>query len=184
MPEPANNADEYALQAMEWLHEGAQLVRSYTGKQMQQMKKYHDASVKPKQFGENKEVLLFDSRKKRGQFAKWQVTWKGPFIIKKRLNDCNYVLQKSAKSRPFVVHVDRMCKYLHEQRDSNAENVDMLPLSDNSNVQGRLLRSPGRMSKADINANTPSKQAIAYQSEKSSATAKPTDSIMPHPPQL
>jgi len=61
---------------------------------MQRIKKYYDASVKPKQFGENEEVLLFDPCKKRGQFAKWQVTWKGPFVVKKHLNDCNYVLQK------------------------------------------------------------------------------------------
>jgi len=74
-----------------------------------------------------------------------------------------------------------MCKYLYEQSDSNAENLDLPPLSDNSNVQGRSRRSPGRMSKADINANTPSKQAITYQSEKSSATARPTDSIMSTP---
>jgi len=33
-------------------------------------------------------------------------------IVKRRLNDTNYVLQKSAKSRPFVVHVDWMrCLY-------------------------------------------------------------------------
>jgi len=138
----------------------AHFVCNYTGRQMQQMKKYYDASVKPKQFVENEEVLLFDSCQKRGQFTKWSVTWKGPFVVKKRLNDCNYILQKSAKSRPFVVHVDRMRQYLHGQSDSNAENADMPPLSDNSNVQGRSLRLPGRKSKADINANAPSESTM------------------------
>jgi len=42
MPEPANNADEYALQAMEWLQEAAQFVHNYTGRHMQRMKKYYD----------------------------------------------------------------------------------------------------------------------------------------------
>jgi len=64
MPEPASNADEYALQAMERLQEAAQFVRNYTGKQIQRMKKSYDASVKPKQFEENEEVLLFDPHKK------------------------------------------------------------------------------------------------------------------------
>jgi len=36
----------------------------YMGKQMQRMKKYYDTYIKPKQFEENKEVLLFDPRKK------------------------------------------------------------------------------------------------------------------------
>ena len=38
MPEPVNNADEYALQAMERLQEAARFVRSYTGRQIQRMK--------------------------------------------------------------------------------------------------------------------------------------------------
>jgi len=32
-------------------------------------------------------------------------------IVKKRLNDTNYVLQKSARSPPFVVHVDCMRQF-------------------------------------------------------------------------
>jgi len=101
--------------------------------------------------------------------------------MKKHLNDCNYVLQKSAKSRPFVVHVDRMCKYLHEQTDSNADNLDMPRLSDISDVQERSQRSPGRVSKADTNANTPSESTITYQSVKSRPAAKQVDSIMSTP---
>jgi len=141
MPQPASNADEYALQAMERLQEAAQFVRSFTGKQMERMKKHYDASVKPKWFEENEEVLLFNPRKKRGQFAKWQVTWTGPFWVKRRLNDCNYTLQKSAKSKPFVVHVNRMRKYQSEKADDDCTAGATRPLStalDNS------LRPPGQ----------------------------------------
>jgi len=69
MPEPVNNADEYALQAMERLQEAARFVRSYTGKQIQRMKQSYDASVRPKQFEEDDEVLLFDPRKKCGKYT-------------------------------------------------------------------------------------------------------------------
>jgi len=92
MPEPVNNADEYALQARERLQEATRFVRSYTGKQIQRMKQNYDASVRPKRFEENDEVLLFDPVKKRGKYTKWSVTWVGPFQVKKRLNSCNYVL--------------------------------------------------------------------------------------------
>jgi len=127
MPEPASNADEYALQAVERLQEAAQFVRNYTGRQIQRMKERYDASVKPKHFVEDEEILLFDPRKKRGQFTKWSVTWVSPFTVKKRLNDCNYVIQKTAKSRPFVVHVDRMRRYLHDQVDSVVDTSDKPP---------------------------------------------------------
>ena len=71
MPQPVNTADKYALQAMEGLQEAAQFVRNFIGKQMQRMKKYYDASVKPKQFEENEEVLLFDPRKKRSSSSSY-----------------------------------------------------------------------------------------------------------------
>jgi len=166
MPEPVSNADEYTLQAMERLQEAARFVRNYTGRQIQRMKQSYDASVRLKQLEENGEVLLFDPRKKRGQFTKWSVTWVGPFLVKKRLNSCNYVLQKSAKSRPFVVHVDRMRLYLHELDDSDTAKP---PLSNPSDMPDRLPRSSSRMS----NTNTPSTSAIASQSVNATPVAKP-----------
>jgi len=165
MPEPVNNADEYALQAMERLQEGAHFVCGYTGKQIQRMKQSYDASVKPKQFEENDEVLLFDPCKKRGKYTKWSVTWVGPFRVKKHLNSCNYVLQKLAKSQPFVVHVDRMRPYLHELDDSDASKP---PLSDASDMQGKSPTSSGQT----LDANISSQSTIASQSVKASATAK------------
>ena len=167
MPQPVSNADEYALQAMERLQEAVQFVRNYTGRQIQHMKQNYDASVRPKQFEENDEVLLFDPRKKRGQFTKWSVTWIGPFRVKKRLNSCNYVLQKSAKSRPFVVHVDRMRPYLHELDDSDASK---LPLSNASSISSESAMTFSQM----LDTNIPSQSAIAPQSAKASATAKST----------
>jgi len=139
MPEPANNADEYVLQAVERLQKAAQFVHNYTGRQIQRMKKRYDATVRPKHFKENEEVLLFNPRKKRGQYSKWQVTWAGPFFVKRRLNDCNYVWQKSARSRPFMVHVDRMreCN-LHELADSS---VDKPPVSDTLDTLDRSSKS-------------------------------------------
>jgi len=41
--------------------------------------------------------------------------------VKKRLNDTKYVLQESAKSRPFVVHVDQMH---HFYSDLSKESQD------------------------------------------------------------
>jgi len=62
--EPAGSADEYAVQALERFQEAATFVRTATGKQMQRMKKYYNASVKPQRFEGGDHVLLFDPRKK------------------------------------------------------------------------------------------------------------------------
>jgi len=47
------------LAALERQQEAAQFVRATTGKQMQQMKQYYDASVKPQRFEEGTKVLVF-----------------------------------------------------------------------------------------------------------------------------
>ena len=62
--EPARSADAYALQALEWLQEAATFMQAATGKQLERMKRYYDASVKPQQFEEGGQVLLFDPCKK------------------------------------------------------------------------------------------------------------------------
>jgi len=69
------------LKASERLQEAADFVRAATGKQMQGMKKYYDNSVKPQRFAEGDKVLVFSLKKKRGHYAKWQVSWKGPMTV-------------------------------------------------------------------------------------------------------
>jgi len=96
MPELASNADKYALQAMEWLQEAAEFVLTYTEKLRQQMKVYYDTTVKLQKFEEGEEVLLFNPRNKTGQYAKWPVARKGALVVKRRLNDSNYVLQRES----------------------------------------------------------------------------------------
>jgi len=95
-----------------WTHsslyqDATAFVHEYTGKQMWRMKTYYDASVRPTQFQEGQKVLLYDPHKKRGQYTKWQVTWSGTFLIQKRLNASNYVLQKLVGRKSFVAHTDR-----------------------------------------------------------------------------
>jgi len=105
MLDPVSSADEFVLQAFEKLQEAAAFVREYTGKQMGQMKAYYDASVRPTEYREGQKVLLYDPHK-HGQLAKWQVSWRGPFLISRKLNDSNYALQKLVGRKPFVAHTD------------------------------------------------------------------------------
>ena len=72
-PDAASNADEHALQAFQSLQEAAAFVRDFTGKNMHRMKKYYESSVKPQSYTEGEQVLVYDPRKKRLNFAKWQV---------------------------------------------------------------------------------------------------------------
>ena len=121
--EPVSSADQYALQVTERMRESFRFMREYTGKQTERMKSNYDAAIKQKMFAEGSFVLLFSPLKKRGFFSRWQVTWKGPFHVIKKLNDTNYVLQKSPRSKGFITHGERLKEY-HGAVDSKHWNAD------------------------------------------------------------
>jgi len=90
--------------------------------------------------------------------------------VKKRLNDSNYVLQKSAKSKLFVVHVDRMQKYQSETSDNSCTVVEHHLLSDNS------MKPPGQ--KPDTPTIINGGDDISHQSVKSNTAVRPADLIV------
>ena len=123
-PEPVSTADEFALQAFERLQEAAAFVRDFTGRQMTRMKQYFDSSVKPMSFTDGEKVLVYNRKKKKGHFAKWSVTWVGPFTVQRKLNSANYVIRKG-KGKCVVIHVDRMRKLPNSSLDGSESSADM-----------------------------------------------------------
>jgi len=109
--DPAEDADSYALQAAERLQAAYKFMRGFTKRQAERMKKSYDASIRPKVFEEGAFVLLFSPKRKRGVYSRWQVTWLGPYRVIRRLNSTNYVVQKSPRSKTFIVHADRLKLY-------------------------------------------------------------------------
>jgi len=86
-------------------------MREYSGKQVERMKTNYDASIKPRQFEVGAFVLLFTPQRKKNVYGRWHVAWQGPFRVMKKLNQSNYVIQRSSRSRSFVVHGDRLRDY-------------------------------------------------------------------------
>ena len=39
---------------------------------------------------------------------KWQKAYAGPYLVVRLIEPVNCVLQKSAKSKPFVAHIDKL----------------------------------------------------------------------------
>jgi hypothetical protein len=53
-------------------------------------------------------VRLHNPQRKKGRSPKLHLPWEGPFVVTHRLDDMVYRIQKSAKARPKVVHIDRL----------------------------------------------------------------------------
>jgi len=56
-------------------------------------------------------VWYFNPRRYVRRSLKWQHCYTGPFLVVRVQPPVNYVLQKSARSQPFVVHCDKIKKY-------------------------------------------------------------------------
>ena len=109
--QPADNADQYAFQAQTRLQNAFAFVREQTGRHAENMKRQYDMSVKPKVYETGDLVLLYTPKKRKGQYSKWCTYWHGPFTVVKALNSVNYVVQKTPRSRTFIVHVNRLKPY-------------------------------------------------------------------------
>ena len=75
-------------------------------------KRYYDIKVKEKQFNVNEWVYYFYPRHYKAKSLKWQKAYIGPFLVVKFIPPSSCVLQKTQKSKPFVVHVDKFKRCL------------------------------------------------------------------------
>jgi len=87
------------------------------------MKRRYDASVKPQTYSVGEEVLVYNPKKRRGQFSKWQPCWFGPFTVEKVLNSTNYVVKKG-RGKSVVIHVDRMRKLPSELSSDKSDSPE------------------------------------------------------------
>ena len=109
--EPSTVATDYvdALQGrLEQIHE---FVRPHLKLQSDRMKERYDLKqlVKPLEVGEA--VWLYNPRRKKGLSPKFNRPWEGPYIVTKAINDLVYRIQKGARTKPRVVHRNRLWIY-------------------------------------------------------------------------
>jgi len=86
------------------------LAREKLRASAERRKRYYDVKVKSEQFEVGDWVYYHYPRKFQSKSAKWQLSYTGPYLIVKMIEPVNCVLQKSAKSNPFVVHIDKLKK--------------------------------------------------------------------------
>jgi len=71
---------------------------------------------------------VYNPKKRRGQFAKWQSCWTGRFVVENKLNEMNYVVKKG-RGKSAVIHIDRMHKLPNELdlENPDCQENDMCP---------------------------------------------------------
>jgi hypothetical protein len=74
----------------------------------QRMKRTYDANVKYRQNAVGELVYYHYPRTSPGRTATWTRFCTDPFKILKAVNEVNYFITKSPKSKPFIFHGDKL----------------------------------------------------------------------------
>ena len=81
------------------------------GAPMEVMKSNYDAAAKPAEFQVDDQVWYFCPRSRPGTSPMWTRFYTGPYWVVRKINDVNYVIQSTARSRQMVVFVNKLKPY-------------------------------------------------------------------------
>ena len=112
-PTPALPAsvDDYALKMAERMRQAYRIVHDQLKCCFSRAKKRYDWRVKALKLEVGTFVWYFTPRRQRHVSPKWALQTTGPFKVTRKLNEVNYVIQKTPKHRSFIVHIDRLRHY-------------------------------------------------------------------------
>jgi len=108
---PSCTVNDYAFYARQLMAEAYALVRKHTQRCAEVNKRAYDFRVKPISFQPGDLVWYFCPRSRPGMSPKWTRFYSGPYQIMRKVNDVNYVIRLSPKSRSMIVHVNKLKDY-------------------------------------------------------------------------
>jgi len=112
LPLDEANAAMTAHEYLDKLHSDAdeafQLARQKLRASAERRKRHYDVKVRAEPFKVGDWVYYYYPRKYQSRSAKWQRSYIGPSLVVRVIEPVNCILQKTAKSKPFVVHVDKL----------------------------------------------------------------------------
>ena len=119
------------------------VVRRQLGKTAERNKHYYDLRVKPTSYKVGDVVYYFNPRRYRGLQEKWQRKFTGPFRVLKILGPVNILIQRSPRTRPFAVHIDKikLADNICETEDDIQKNIVSAVVTNDSHEQQRVVKS-------------------------------------------
>jgi hypothetical protein len=102
------SSDDYADDLIERQRKAYFLVRKQLGTAAERTKRYYDMKVKPVSFSVGDWVWVYNPRRYAGRLPKWNRAYEGPFLVERVLGPVNFVVRKSRRAKPRIVHIDKL----------------------------------------------------------------------------
>ena len=138
--------DDYVAETQRRLRDAHQLAREHLNAAAERRKDDYDIKVKKATFSVGDSVWYFYPRRYTQKSPKWSKNYTGPFKVVKVIEPCDYVIQKSKRAKPQVVHGDKLKRHYGE------------PLPDWNLDQSESQESLENSEETEVKAATP-KQA-------------------------
>ena len=103
-----HTVDDFVERQQRLAEETFQLVRQNLSRNAQRRKSAYDDKVRETSYEVGDNVWYYYPRKYTRMSPKWQRCFIGPYRVVRKLPPVNYVIQRSSKSKPFVVHADKL----------------------------------------------------------------------------
>ena len=87
------------------------LVRTQLQTQAARRKRYYDMKLHRNVFQKHDWVWYFHPRRRTGKSIKWQRLYTGPYLVIDKVGPVNFIIQRSARADPMVVHIDKLKHY-------------------------------------------------------------------------
>ena len=111
---PSDNYDNYVEKLQTRMKDSYRLVREQIGRSAERNKRYYDLRVRSRKYNIGDWVYYYNPRTYRGRQDKWSRKFSGPYLVIDVTSPVNVTLQRSRKSKSFIVHIDKVKPYLSE----------------------------------------------------------------------
>jgi len=135
--------DDYVAETQRRLRGAHQLAREHLNAAAERRKDDYDIKAKKATFDVGDSVWYFYPRRYTQKSPKWSKNYTGPFKVVKVIEPCDYVLQRSKRAKPQVVHGDKLKRHYGE------------PLPDWSLEQPENRQSSANSEETEVKVVTP-----------------------------
>ena len=102
------STDDFVAEMRERASTAYEMAREKLRISAERRKASYDIRVKEAKYSVGDWVWYHYPRRYRSKSPKWQKNYIGPFLVVRIIEPVNYVIQRSARSKPFVVHGDKL----------------------------------------------------------------------------
>jgi transposase InsO family protein len=102
------SVDDFVAKTQKDMHYAYNLAREQLSSQTSRRKTYYEMNMKTRKFQPGDWVLYFYPRRWKGRSPKWERMYAGPFLVIEQISPVTFLIQKSEKADPLVVHVDKL----------------------------------------------------------------------------